>query len=690
MGLSLLLPLNMQAFAQDTSTFGGQTAQQAANVNSALGIQPTMPNYVGTGVQQQPQTTEKGAADTSYVGQNGITYNNRTGLPIGQTPLMTAQVQIPTSYGNNPAPAVYNANKANSYLGNVGTQIQNLNNDSQVQSQAKSLAAMPPQEQDTSQSQSGSQGQDNGQTQTNTTDPAAQLNEQISDILNSLGQGESNLNDQLSNATTADNNGNQVSYQQAEQENQLQEILGYQQTASLLNQIQSGTYPLSAPEQQLLSSTQSSFEQAIQQQQVANNAYTGQMAEAMASLGINQTAPVQAIGNIQGAISNGQSKIADLDTQMAQSVSQLQLSFQKQDFDEVQQQWDNMSKQFTDRQTALSDMQKQVADAVQQQKTDMQQFATTALSAINSSAQFTLSEKQDNIDNAFKQQQITETQRSDMANEAVAYQNSLKGVYTFEASTGQVFDTRTGQVVGQTQNGVVNGTVTPGNTGIPIVDSNTRTTASGVPYVDGTTLTGAQAQTAQLQAAKLGIPYVGSAGAGALNKLEEARQNIANIKDVLTGASGGNNISPSNGFTRLLEIPNYAAEGLTQDGPEATQIAAYNTFRSAAIGALQAVAGGSGSGLRINQAEIQMSIQNDIPTPTDTSAVRDQKIANMTSLLDSNEAQLLGTQVWAKYNPNSPVAQQSNALDQLVGSSSASSQGTGTASLDNLSQQFGI
>lgn len=407
----------MPATVANNSAFGGPNAQQAANGNAALGIQPSMPNYIGTGTQTQQPTTEQGQNDTSYVGQNGITYNNRTGLPISQSPLMTAQVATPISYGNNPAPAVYNASQATSYLGNVGTQIQNLNNDSTAQSQsiannnANAQAAQQPQ------GQSETQGQDNGQTQTDTTDPAAQLNQQISDILTNLGQGEENIDSQEQGQQTLDNEGQPATFQQALAENQVQQIGMYQQYSGMLQQIQNGTFPLSQPEQTLLTSTQNQFQSAISAQLVANQAFSGQITESMASLGINQTAPTEALGAIYGAISTGNSKISDLDNQMAQTTAQLQNSFQTQNYQQVMDSWNMISKQFSDRQTALTQMQSSVNDALNQQKSDMVDYAKTAISAIQSVATMTYNEKQDTIKNALDQAQFTETQRSDLVNE---------------------------------------------------------------------------------------------------------------------------------------------------------------------------------------------------------------------------------------------------------------------------------
>lgn len=409
----------------NNQNFGGPNAQQAANANAALGIKPTVPTYQNATTDSTgspiiyPTYQSTPAQNTSqpqatYQGQDGQTYNNATNQPTTLPPVLTANVLTPTNYGNNQAPAVFNASKATSYLGNVGTQIGALNNDSAAQSQTQAINS---QAQGQQQAQSQTQGQTQTQGQSDTTDPAAQLNDQISSILANLGQGEQNLDTQLNSATTTNNEGQQVTFAQAEQENQMQQVQQYQQYAGLLNQIQTGTYPLSAPEQQLLSSTQSSFMQAIQQQQIANQAYTGQIAEAMASLGINTSAPTQAMGNIFGAISTGQSKIAALDTQMAQSVSQLQLSFQQQDFSQVQTEWQNMSKQFSDRQDALASMQKQVSDALTQQKSDMVDYAKTAISALQSVATMSYQEKQDVIKNTLNQAQFTEQQRHDIVTE---------------------------------------------------------------------------------------------------------------------------------------------------------------------------------------------------------------------------------------------------------------------------------
>lgn len=61
----------------------------------------------------------------------------------------------------------------------------------------------------------------------------------------------------------------------------------------------------------------------------------------------------------------------------------------------------------------------------------------------------------------------------------------------------------------------------------------------------------------------------------------------------------------------------------------------YRTWRASAIRALRAAAGSGG--LRLNQAEIALAVQNDIPDEMDTYDTAAQKIQNLADMLDSAE-----------------------------------------------------
>jgi len=133
-------------------------------------------------------------------------------------------------------------------------------------------------------------------------------------------------------------------------------------------------------------------------------------------------------------------------------------------------------------------------------------------------------------------------------------------------------------------------------------------------------------------------------GADQLNNIEVARQNAAKIADVVSS------FAPTNSVSRALPLPNFVSNafglGNTAVGNKISgtlqtnsNIAAFNSYRSAAIEAMRAMAGSKG--LRINSAEIKLAQDNDIPTITDTVSVANQKLDNLRSQLASWENTLV-------------------------------------------------
>lgn len=412
-----------------------------------------------------------------------------------------------------------------------------------------------------------------------------------------------------------------------------------------LNNIAKGTYPLSPAESSLLQSTTDIYKNTIAAQQTANQAYTGQMTEAMASLGISTSAPTQAMGMIHATIDEGNDRVANLNAQMAQSLSTLTLGFQKQDYDMIKSSWDETSDYLNTRLTTLQGMQKSIQDAAEQQKKDINDQTQMAMTAVMDSNTIDYQSKQDIL----AQAQLSETQRHDMVSEM----NSR-----YEYTDGGVFDKQTGNLLAPQ---VPPGTsATAGDTGIPLLDTNTKTTSNGIPYIDGTNLTGKQASAAQLQAASLNIPYMGKTQAAALAKLDDARSNLQAVNTSLNG------LLPKDAEGRVTAGP---GNKLSQYFQSNDSLAAFNTWRTAAIGALQALAGGSGSGLRINQSEIAMSLANDIPQITDTVGVAQKKFDIMNTMFDNQEKSLFGSKVYDQYHPSAA----STAISDYMGNASTSS-----------------
>lgn len=304
-----------------------------------------------------------------------------------------------------PAPAVVTSDAAERDLANKKQQVDTLNQDVVAQ---QSALAPPPAPPETTQTPSQSDQK-----------PTPSLDDQINEALGNLDSGIDSTNEAAAEQTGP-------LYQEQQQ---IEAERDQQAAASLkrLNQIASGTYPLSPAEQSLLNATRSTYLSTIEAQKTADSGFQGQLRESMASLGINMSAPTQAAGEMYAAISSGNQKVADLDAQMAKSLSDLQIGFQDSDYTKVSDAWDKTAAYFKERITTLQDMQDAITQAAKDQRTEMTDRVHFAINTMITSDKFTYQQKQDAIDNAFKERQIDEQQRHDLQTEAISWTNANKG-----------------------------------------------------------------------------------------------------------------------------------------------------------------------------------------------------------------------------------------------------------------------
>jgi hypothetical protein len=170
----------------------------------------------------------------------------------------------------------------------------------------------------------------------------------------------------------------------------------------------------------------------------------------------------------------------------------------------------------------------------------------------------------------------------------------------------------------------------PSTSGDPVIDKLTRTTSTGERYIDATGLTQAQ-YGILVQRAPKGLPVLDRPRAEAIQEIETSRRNsadiLAQVQALLPRDASGRTVdAPGNTLARIFQ---------TQD-----QLAAFNSWRAAAIQQLRAMAGSKG--LRINQAEVRLAVENDIPKITDTIGTARQKLANVQRMLANQESAILG------------------------------------------------
>lgn len=377
-----------------------------------------------------------------------------------------------------------------------------------------------------------------------------------------------------------------------------------------------GTFPLTASQQATLDATKAAFEQTRALQLKANESYENSIALAGNRLGLNLQNPREYLAQGQQAISDDIGRIANLDALAAKTMNDLRQGFMDKDYKYINDKYDALQGALKEKQDAIDKLHK---DSIDQQK-DLRDYNEKV-------AEFTK-----NYD--------LEVQKMNQPSYTL-HDNPDGSVSLFNSKTGAVKNIPAAEVAGAQGK-------EPGNTGVSIIDGNTKRTASGVPYIDGSSLTGKTAESAQ-QAAALygGIPYLSANESGAMDKLQTARSNLYDINNDITG------ILPKDALGRTLGgAANNRLSSYFQTNAEK---ASFNTWRSAAIGVLQALAGGAGSGLRINQSEIALSVANDIPYITDTAAVAQAKIAKVNAMIGNQEHQLLGAGWYDKYDPEYAV-----------------------------------
>ena len=159
------------------------------------------------------------------------------------------------------------------------------------------------------------------------------------------------------------------------------------------------------------------------------------------------------------------------------------------------------------------------------------------------------------------------------------------------------------------------------------------TSESGVPFIDLSKIPSIkQRQEASDYARQNKIRPIGEREKSALDLVRDARSNIQSISDVVS------TFLPGTPQERVLKGPANLLASQTQSNPD---ISSFQAYRTAAIQIIQALAG-LGKGLRINQAEINAALKNDIPTITDTLPTAQKKLGVLLGMLGHVETAVLG------------------------------------------------
>lgn len=186
--------------------------------------------------------------------------------------------------------------------------------------------------------------------------------------------------------------------------------------------------------------------------------------------------------------------------------------------------------------------------------------------------------------------------------------------------------------------------------------------SDGTPYIDSSKVPQASQVLANQLSTETGIQILGSDEVGKARSIDVVTQNIGNINNLMSSVLG----SGIGG-----KVGNTLATWWNDITGTNTGITAINNYRTNAIGAIEALAAGTGTGFRLNQTEVNNAVSS-LPTSTDTLEQAQAKIATMQSYLNEWHNELF---------PNNQI--QSNPT-QLTGGSAITGSGSSSAAQDYI------
>jgi hypothetical protein len=213
---------------------------------------------------------------------------------------------------------------------------------------------------------------------------------------------------------------------------------------------------------------------------------------------------------------------------------------------------------------------------------------------------------------------------------------AAEGGYYAKYATPQAGLTAIGSLLAQENQSSNPGGQATALTGYAAPFSNSvKLTQNGSKYisqdvVDSGSINGVTSGLATQALTSQGIAVVPMQDAATLDNIKSTQANLANFQKAVAG------VNPGSGLSRLITTVNgnVNVDQYFQNSPMA---GAYDSWKTGALGLVNSIDQGSTQGSRLYNA-----LQAAIPTSTDTVDTFNQKIANLNSIMDSNEKSILG------------------------------------------------
>lgn len=384
-----------------------------------------------------------------------------------------------------------------------------------------------------------------------------------------------------------------------------------QEALDSLNQLAHGTYPLNSSQQAQVDGLKAQFAQLIKAQETANANFTGGTTVAQNLYGMGNS--VIGLGAIKGTVDDGIAKIADLNSKMVSAVANMTNAFN------------------TENHTLLKDAYDAYTSAAKEKQANLDKIQAATTAAAKDQRDFNYRAAQDDVTNKLKSDELDFNKKKEVFDQAMQSSDlDLKQKKQVQDMWAQREDLELKRQQVGIQQAELKLKQQQAVGGSDLLNGGTQTTVTGKQYVDSSQYKGSEYNNARAAAAAAGIPFVGKDSAETLTEVDKARLNQNLINDYV------HQFLPQDATGRIIAGPTNKLSQFVQSND---QISAFGSFRTSAIGTLKALAGTKG--LRINEAEIILALQNDLPEITDTLGTADQKLKNINDQLDNVENSIL-------------------------------------------------
>lgn len=189
----------------------------------------------------------------------------------------------------------------------------------------------------------------------------------------------------------------------------------------------------------------------------------------------------------------------------------------------------------------------------------------------------------------------------------------------------------------------------------PQLQSSVNYLPDGTPFFDGNRLADTtQIKLAQTYQSKTGIPYIDKGNAEKLNSIATTQKNLQDFQTLADNTLGSGILGKATNWASLSLQSLFGGTTLNN----------FNSFRTAAVNAMQSLGSNAGGSFRLTQSEINTAV-NNLPTINDSKQQADSKITALGKQLNN-----WLTQIIPGYKPPTASAggvDYTAALNQLAG-----------------------